>query len=36
LFAGIAFVLAGIGFVGAIEAWRRWSHNRRMKKHLRN
>jgi hypothetical protein len=36
LLAGLALVLAGIGFIGAIEAWRRWSHNRRMKNHFRN
>jgi len=36
LFAGIVIVLTGIGFVGAIEAWRHWSDNRRIRKHLRN
>jgi LPXTG-motif cell wall-anchored protein len=36
LFAGLAIVLAGIVFVGALEGWRRWSHNRRMKNHFRN
>jgi hypothetical protein len=29
LFAGIALVLAGTGFFGAVEAWRHWSYNRR-------
>jgi hypothetical protein len=36
LFAGIVIVLTGIIFVGAIEAWRHWSDNRRIRKHLRN
>jgi hypothetical protein len=36
LFAGVALVLSGTGFIGAIEAWRHWSHNRRMKNHFRN
>ena len=36
LFAGLALVLAGFVFVGALEAWRRWSHNRRIKNHFRN
>ena len=36
LFAGIVIVLAAFGFVGALEGWRRWSNNRRIRKHLRN
>jgi hypothetical protein len=36
LFAGIVVVLTGIVFVGAIEGWRHWSDNRRIRKHLRN
>jgi len=36
LFAGIVIMLTGIGFVGAIEGWRQWSDNRRIRKHLRN
>jgi hypothetical protein len=35
LFAVVGLVLLGFGFVSVIEAWRRWSDNRRIKKHLR-
>jgi hypothetical protein len=34
--AGIVIVIAVCAFVGAIDAWRRWSDNRRIRKHLRN
>jgi hypothetical protein len=36
LFAGTAILLTAVGFVGALEGWRRWSYNRRIRKHLRN
>jgi hypothetical protein len=36
LFAGIAIVLAGFALVGALEGWRHWSDNRRIRKRLRN
>jgi hypothetical protein len=36
LFTSIAIVVAAFGFVGALEGWRRWSDNRRIRKHLRN
>jgi hypothetical protein len=36
LFGIAATVLGGFAFIGAIEAWRRWSDNRRIRKHLRN
>jgi|KBSMisStandDraft_5_1062788.scaffolds.fasta_scaffold552406_1 hypothetical protein len=31
---GIAVMFAGFAFVTAIEAWRRWSTNRRIRRHL--
>jgi len=34
-FAGLALVLGGFAFVFAIEGWRQWSENRRIRKHLR-
>jgi len=33
LFTGM---LAGIAFFSGVEAWRHWSDNRRIRKHLRN
>jgi hypothetical protein len=36
LIAGIAIVVVGLAFVGALEGWRHWSDNRRIRKHLRN
>jgi hypothetical protein len=36
LFAGLAIVLAGFGFGAALEAWRRWSDNRKIRKHFHN
>jgi hypothetical protein len=32
---GVAVVLGGCAFIAAIEAWRRSSDNRRIRKHLR-
>jgi hypothetical protein len=34
--AVVVIVLLGCAFIAAEEAWRRWSANRRIKKHLRN
>ena len=34
--AGVATVLGGCAFVAAVQAWRDWSANRRIRKHLRN
>jgi hypothetical protein len=36
LFAGLAIVLAGFGLVAALEAWRRWSDNRKIRMHFHN
>ncbi len=36
LFAGTAVVVAGFGFVVALEGWRHWSYNRKIRKHLNN
>jgi uncharacterized membrane protein YqjE len=36
LFAGLAIALAAFGFVAALEGWRQWSDDRRIRKHLRN
>jgi hypothetical protein len=36
LLAGVVIVLVAVGFVGALEGWRHWSFNRRIRKHLRN
>jgi hypothetical protein len=33
---GLAGCALFVGFIVAVEAWRRWSHNREIKKHLRN
>jgi hypothetical protein len=33
---GVAIVLGGCAFVAVIEAWRRWSTNRKIREHLRN
>jgi hypothetical protein len=33
---GVAVMLGSFALVGAIEAWRRWSTNRKIKRHLRN
>jgi hypothetical protein len=33
---GLAILLAGFAFVSALEGWRRWSENRRIKKHFRH
>jgi len=35
LLAGICLVLAAIGLLVAFEAWRHWSYDRRIRKHLR-
>jgi hypothetical protein len=35
LFAGLAVLLGGFAIVSAVEGWRRWSYNRRIRKHLR-
>jgi hypothetical protein len=35
-FAGLATLLAGVAFIAVLEGWRRWSDNRRIRKHLRN
>jgi hypothetical protein len=34
--AGIATVLGGCAGIAALQAWRNWSDNRRIRKHLRN
>jgi hypothetical protein len=36
LFAGLAVLLGGVAFVSAVEGWRRWSENRRLKEHFRS
>jgi len=36
LIAGIGTVVVGFAFVGALEGWRHWSDNRRIRNHLRN
>jgi hypothetical protein len=36
LIAGIAIAVVGFAFVGALEGWRHWSDNRRIRRHLRN
>jgi hypothetical protein len=36
LFGGLAILLVGFVFVSAVEGWRRWSDNRRIRKHFRN
>ena len=36
LFSTLAILLAGVGFVVAVEGWRRWSENRRIKKHFQH
>jgi hypothetical protein len=36
LFVGFVILLAGFAFVSIMEGWRRWSINRRIRKHLRN
>jgi hypothetical protein len=33
---GVTVVLGGCAFIAAVEAWRRWSTNHRIRKHLRN
>ena len=33
---GVVAVLGGTAFIAAIETWRDWSDNRRIRKHLRN
>jgi hypothetical protein len=35
LFGGLAILLVGFVFVSAVEGWRRWSDNRRIRKHFR-
>ena len=35
LFAGLAVLLGGFVIVSAVEGWRRWSDDRRIRKHLR-
>ena len=34
--AGLTILLGGCAFVAAIEAWRRWSTNRKIEEHFRN
>jgi hypothetical protein len=34
--AGLAILVAGFAFVSAVEGWRRWSDNRRIRKHFRH
>jgi hypothetical protein len=34
LFAGLAVLLGGFVIVSAVEGWRHWSYNRRIRKHL--
>jgi hypothetical protein len=34
LLNSLTIVLAGIGFVAALEGWRRWSESRRIRKHF--
>jgi hypothetical protein len=36
LLAGLAILVAGFAFVSAVEGWRRWSDNRRIRKHFRH
>jgi hypothetical protein len=36
VFAGLALLLGGFGFLSGLEGWRQWSENRRIRKHLRN
>jgi hypothetical protein len=36
LLAGIVILFAGFAFVSAVEGWRRWSDNRRIRKHFRH
>jgi hypothetical protein len=33
---GVVALLSAVAFVGALEAWRQWSDNRRIRKHLRH
>jgi hypothetical protein len=35
LLAGLAILFAGFAFLSAVEGWRRWSDNRRIRKHFR-
>jgi hypothetical protein len=34
LFSSLVIMLAGMGFVAAVEGWRRWSDSRRITKHF--
>jgi hypothetical protein len=34
LFSSLVIMLAGLGFVAALEGWRRWSDRRRITKHF--
>jgi hypothetical protein len=36
LLAGLAILFAGFAFVSAVKGWRRWSDNRRIRKHFRH
>jgi hypothetical protein len=36
LFSTLAILFAGVGFVAASEGWRRWSENRRIRKHFQH
>jgi hypothetical protein len=36
LISALAILLAGVGFVIALEGWRRWSDNRRIRKHFQH
>jgi hypothetical protein len=36
LVGGLAILLVGFGFVSVVEGWRRWSDNRRIRKHFRS
>ena len=34
LFSSLAILFVGFGFVAALEGWRRWSDDRRLRKHF--
>jgi hypothetical protein len=36
LLNSLAILVAGVGFVAALEGWRRWSENRRIRKHFQH
>jgi hypothetical protein len=35
LLNSLAILVAGVGFIAALEGWRRWSESRRIRKHFR-